>query len=435
MLKVAVATLGCKVNQCESAGIAESLAARGMTPVPCEEAADCYIINTCTVTGRTDYQSRQLIRRAIRRNPAAVVVVTGCYAQRAPEEIARIPGVRIVAGNAEKERLPDILLETAAGSQQLLVGDIRGERGISHLEAAVFPEHTRAFLKIQDGCNAFCSYCIVPHSRGRSRSLTPAEVTERIAALAKAGYREAVLTGIHLGAYGRDLTPPANLTALVRGIVEACPVERLRLSSIEPQEVTDELIALVDASGPVCRHLHIPLQSGDDATLSAMNRDYDAAFFRELVNRIVDTIPGVAVGIDVMAGFPGETEAAFLNTLRLVEELPLAYLHVFPFSRRPGTPAAEMEGQIPEGVKKRRAEILRSVGAAKRRAFAGGFIGKPLAVLIEGRKDKATGFPLGFSDNYIPVVACGGPPGANRIVRVLPTAFQNDRLMAEVIHE
>ncbi len=320
MVRVAVVTLGCKVNQCESAGIAEAMAARGMTIVPFEAEADVYVVNTCTVTGRTDYQSRQLIRRAIRRNPAATVFVTGCYAQRAPEEIARIPGVRVVAGNAEKANLPQLLQELAAGGEALVrVGDIRDEQEFSRLGASTFPEHTRAFLKIQDGCDAFCSYCIVPHSRGPSRSLPPGEVASRIASLAAGGYREVVLAGIHLGAYGRDLTPPAELAGVIRRVTAERPVERLRLSSIEPREVTDELIALMGSSRVLCRHLHIPLQSGDDGILAAMRRDYDAAFFRDLLRRIGAAVPGVAVGIDVMVGFPGESEDAFANTLRLVE--------------------------------------------------------------------------------------------------------------------
>jgi threonylcarbamoyladenosine tRNA methylthiotransferase MtaB len=437
MVRVAVATLGCKVNQCESAGIAEALAARGMTLVPFVEAADGYIINTCTVTGRTDYQSRQLIRRAIRRNPAAAVLVTGCYAQRTPEEIARIPGVRFITGNGEKERIADILFEMTADVPQILVGDIRKEKAISRLRATVFPEHTRSFLKIQDGCNAFCSYCIVPHARGASRSLPPEEVLERIIAISRAGCREVVLTGIHLGAWGRDLEPRADLADLIRRIADGCAVERLRLSSIEPRELTGELIALIGAlaaSGKVCRHLHIPLQSGDDAILSAMRRDYDAAFFRNLVRKLHTAVPGIAIGVDVMAGFPGETEEAFANTLRLVQELPIAYLHVFPFSRRPGTPAATMAGQVPEEEKKKRAQRLRTVGTAKRQAFAEGFIGTPLDVLVEDRTDKHTGLPVGFSDNYIPV-AVGGDAAANRLVRVMPESFRGGCLIAEVIRE
>lgn len=433
--RVAVATLGCKVNQCESAGIGEALVARGITLVPFGEVADGYIINTCTVTGRTDYQSRQLIRRAIRQNPTAAVLVTGCYAQRAPEEIAQIQGVRFITGNAEKEKIPDILCEMTAGVPRVLVGNIQDEKGISRLGATHFPEHTRAFLKIQDGCDAFCSYCIVPHARGASRSLPFEEVAERISSISRAGYREVVLTGIHLGAWGRDLQPRTELVTLIGQLVEGCAVERLRLSSIEPRELNAELIALIGTSGTLCRHLHIPLQSGDDGILAAMHRDYDAAFFRNLVRDILEAVPGIAVGIDLMAGFPGETEQAFANTLHLVEEMPIAYLHVFPYSRRPGTPAAMMAGQIPEPEKKRRAERLRALGTIKRQDFAEKFIGTPLSVLIESRTDKATGFPVGFSDNYIPVAVRGEGAAANRIVRVMPEAFRDGRLIGEVIPE
>jgi threonylcarbamoyladenosine tRNA methylthiotransferase MtaB len=433
IFKVAMTTLGCKVNQCESAGIAEAIAVRGITLVPFEAEADCYIVNTCTVTARTDDQSRRLIRRAIRRNPAAVVLVTGCYAQRAPEEVARIPGVRIVAGNGEKSRLTEFLDKLAVGKgPQVHVGDILSETKFSSLGPTAIPGHTRAFLKIQDGCNALCSYCIVPRVRGGSRSLQPAEIQEGVDSLARRGFREVVLSGIHLGAYGRDLVPATDLTAVVRRIVEERPIGRIRLSSIEPREITAELLSLMGSSGIICRHLHIPLQSGDDGILTAMNRDYDAAFFRDLIRKILATIPGIAIGIDVMVGFPGETEAAVANTLQLVEELPFAYFHVFPFSRRPGTPAAVMPDQVPEADKKQRVERLRTIGAEKRRTFAEAFIGAPLAVLIEGKKDKPTGFFTGFSDNYIPVV-CRGAADANRIVSALPGSFRNGRLIAEVI--
>ncbi len=433
MLKVALATLGCKVNQCESAGIAEALLARGMALVPFEEEADCYIINTCTVTGRTDGESRRLIRRTIRRNPAAAVVVTGCYAQRSPEEIAGIPGVRMVAGNEEKSRIPEFIEGMAPNGPLIRVGEIGKE--IVRPAAASFPGHTRAFLKIQDGCDACCSYCIVPHVRGGSRSLPPEEVLGRISSLCGAGFREVVLTGIHLGAYGRDLLPAAKLASLVRRIAEESPLERLRLSSIEPREVTDELLFLLgNGSGRICRHLHIPLQSGDDAILAAMNRDYDGGFFRGLIDRVRSTVPGIAVGIDVMAGFPGETEAAFDRTVRLVEGLPVAYLHVFPFSRRPGTPAASMPDQVSGEEKKRRTARLRALDAAKRRAFAEGSLGETLDVLVEARQDRETNHFVGFSDNYIPVIVRGNVP-VNRIVRVRPDAFRNGRLIAEPLPE
>ena len=435
MLKVAVTTLGCKVNQCESAGISEALLARGMALVPFEEEADCYIINTCTVTGRTDGESRRLIRRTIRRNPAAAVLVTGCYAQRSPEEIAGIPGVRMVAGNAEKTRIPEFIEEMSANGPRIRVGEIGKEKEIVRPAAASFPGHTRAFLKIQDGCDASCSYCIVPHVRGGSRSIPPEEVLGRISSLGGAGFREVVLTGIHLGAYGRDLQPAADLSSLVRRIAEGSSVERLRLSSIEPREVTDELLALIgNSSGRICRHLHIPLQSGDDAILAVMNRDYDGDFFRGLIEKVRCAVPGIAMGIDVMAGFPGETEAAFERTLRLVEELPVAYLHVFPFSRRPGTPAASMTGQVSQEEKMRRTQRLRALGAAKRRSFAERFLGKTLEVLVEERQDRETRHLVGLSDNYIPV-AVRGDVSANRIVRVRPEAFRNGRLFAEALAE
>jgi threonylcarbamoyladenosine tRNA methylthiotransferase MtaB len=435
---VGVATLGCKVNQCESAGIAAQLVNLGLRLVPFESVADCYIVNTCTVTAGTDAQSRQLIRRAIRRNPQAAVLVTGCYAQRAPQEIARISGVRVVAGNAEKAGLAVLLGPLAAADAApeplLRVSDIGRETEFVPLGTTVFPEHTRAFLKIQDGCNASCTYCIVPHARGRSRSLPPARVFEAVDALAAQGYREVVLTGIHLGAYGRDLSPAADLSGLVGGLAGRGAIDRLRLSSVEPREVTGGLLMTMAASPSICRHLHIPLQSGDDQILSAMKRDYDAAFFRELVGRATEAVPGIAIGVDVLAGFPGETEEAFLNTCRLIEALPVAYLHVFPYSRRPGTPAAALPDQVPEAEKKQRARRLRQIGTAKRRAFAEGFLGTPLQVLVEDRTDPDDGLATGFSDNYLPVAIRGGAI-ANRIVWAVPRTFRNGRLIAEVLHD
>ena len=438
MFKVAVTTFGCKVNQCESAGIAEAMAARGMTLVPFEEEADCYIVNTCTVTG----QDRLPVPPA---HPPGDPEKPGGGRPR-----DRLLRPESAGGDRPDSRCPDRRRKRGkvAHLPELIRGTGRGKRaagpGRRHPEAKKgsplsgqpsFPGHTRAFLKIQDGCDAFCSYCIVPRARGGSRSPPACRGRWRGSpSLAGRGYREVVLSGIHLGAYGRDLVPATDLTAVVRRIVDERPIERLRLSSIEPREVTDELLSLIGSSGIVCRHLHIPLQSGDDGILAAMNRDYDAAFFRDLIRKILATIPGIAIGIDVMVGFPGETEAAFANTLRLVEELPFAYLHVFPFSRRPGTPAAAMPGQVPEADKKQRVERLRTVGAEKRRAFAEKFIGAPLTILIEGKKDKSTGFFVGFSDNYIPV-ACRGAADANRIVSALPGSFRNGRLIAEVIHE
>ncbi len=443
-MKVAVATLGCKVNQYESAGIMDALREGDFSLVPFTDPADCYIINTCTVTGKTDYQSRQLIRRATRNNPDAAVIVTGCYAQTAPEDVARIPGVTIVAGTHEKENIPDLLRQMVDGippapplaPPRVLVGDIFRIREMSPLEAKTFPGRTRGFLKIQDGCNAFCSYCIVPYARGKSRSLPEEEIMRRVDAFTAAGYREVVVTGIHLGAYGQDLTPPSSLLRILENVEKNERVERLRLSSLEPAEIAADLIALMQGAKHLCRHFHIPLQSGDSRILTLMKRDYDAGFFKNLVEKIVHAIPDVAIGIDVMVGFPGEGEKEFSNTARLIEELPIAYLHVFPYSERPGTPAANLPGKVGEREKKKRGEMLRDLGKKKRALFAERFKGKKLTVLIEGRKDRKTGCLQGFSGNYIPVVATNAAvEQVNRIASVVPEEYRDGKLFGRIVHD
>ena len=434
MIKVAISTLGCKVNQYESAGILEELDKNVFLPVPFHTKADCYIINTCTVTGRTDYQSRQLIRRAIRMNPDAFIIVTGCYAQVAPGDIARIPGVSLIAGTAEKENIPQILEHLVKGDPQLLVTDICQAREFSNLSPLKFPGHTRAFLKIQDGCNSFCSYCIVPYARGPSKSLAEREVFHKIETLARTGFREIVLTGIHLGVYGEDLAPPSNLFNILDYVEKNKSVERLRLSSIEITEITDDMIGLMKKSTILCRHLHIPLQSGDDRILSAMRRNYDSAYFKKHMEEIWRMLPHSALGIDVMVGFPGEGEEEFNNTITLVEELPIAYIHVFSYSERPGTLAIELPGKVNDAVKRRRSEIVRNLGRIKRKTFAERFIGKKLAVLVEDKKDNETGSMKGFSDNYIPVVIRNGNSSlVNHIVNVIPDDSRDGKLYGRII--
>ncbi|MEN6321474.1 MAG: tRNA (N(6)-L-threonylcarbamoyladenosine(37)-C(2))-methylthiotransferase MtaB [Syntrophaceae bacterium] len=434
MISVAISTLGCKVNQYESAGILEKLDKSIFTTVPFYTKADCYIINTCTVTGRTDYQSRQLIRRAIRMNPDACIIVTGCYAQVAPEELARIPGVTLIAGNAEKENIPEIIKYIVKRNQRVSVSDICSVRNFSGLNPLKFPGHTRAFLKIQDGCNCYCSYCIVPYARGPSRSLPETEVLNRIEMLALAHHREIVLTGIHLGVYGHDLIPPTKLYKILEYVEKNRTVARVRLSSLEITEIADDIIRLMQEGTTLCRHLHIPLQSGDDKILAAMRRNYDPTFFKSRLEKIVKTVPGVAIGIDVMVGFPGEGEEEFNSTLQLIEELPVAYLHVFPYSERPGTLASGLPGKINETVKKRRSEILRSLGRKKRMVFAARFIGVKMAVLVEDNKDKKTGFWKGFSDNYIPMIIKNGNSSlANCIVNVIPDYVRDGKLYGRIV--
>ncbi|BDV44092.1 tRNA (N(6)-L-threonylcarbamoyladenosine(37)-C(2))-methylthiotran sferase MtaB [Geotalea uraniireducens] len=427
MEKVAITTLGCKINQFESAAICESLDREGFQLVPFEEAADIYVINTCTVTARTDAESRRLVRRALRRNPAARVVVTGCYAQVAPEELSVLPGVTLVVGNSEKRGLVELLKE--ASPAQVHVTDISRERTAAGLILESFAEHTRAFLQVQNGCDAFCSYCIVPYARGRNRSVPPDEALAGVRSFAGRGFQEVVLTGIHLGSYGTDLEPPTSLLALLEAIERQQLVPRLRIGSVEPNEVSDDLIAWLARSTTACPHLHLPLQSGDDRVLARMNRHYSAVSFRGVVTRLVAALPDICIGCDVIVGFPGETEEEFAATRTLVEELPIAYLHVFPYSRRPGTPAAGMAGQVDGAVIRRRAAELRDVAERKKRAYYERFVGRELAVLVQ---DGSDGVVTGLSRNYIPVTFAGEPTLINREVAVRATGMTTDGMMGVI---
>ncbi|RNC71401.1 MAG: tRNA (N(6)-L-threonylcarbamoyladenosine(37)-C(2))-methylthiotransferase MtaB [Desulfuromonadales bacterium] len=430
MQTVAITTLGCKINQFESAAMIESLGKEGFRVVPFEEGADVYVINTCTVTAKTDAESRRLIRRALRHNPAARVVVTGCYAQVAPDAVKDLPGVALVVGNSEKKGIAGILRD-AVPADRVLVSDISRERTVEGLALESFAEHTRAFLQVQNGCDAFCSYCIVPYARGRSRSVPFDESLQGIRTFAAQGFREVVLTGIHLGAYGLDLTPPSNLLALLEAAERERAVPRLRVGSVEPNEVTDELIAFLGRSTIVCHHLHMPLQSGDDQVLSRMNRRYTAASVRETVEKLVAAVPDIAIGCDVIAGFPGETDEEFERTLRLLDELPVAYLHVFPFSRRDGTPAARMAEQVDGRVIKARAETLRALGERKRREYCTGFVGRELLVLVQNRE--RDGELMGLSRNYLSVRLSGDGGATNTEVAVRVTEVTADGVRGVIV--
>ena len=434
LIKVGLATLGCKVNQYESAALAEDLQRNNFLLVPFNSLADVYIINTCTVTAFSDFQSRQLIRRARRSNPQAKILVTGCYAQIAPADIAAIEGVSFVVGNNRKNQITELLKNNSAASSRLLTDDISREKEFTRMPLARFYGRTRAFLKIQDGCNSFCSYCIVPYARGKSRSLPPPEVLQAMARFNQKNYQEVVLTGIHLGAYGYDLKPASSLSSILRQMLERNRHIRIRLSSIEPNEITDELINLFKNSDNLCPHLHIPLQSGDDKILKLMKRNYDTNFYRNLIENILLNLGNMAIGIDVMAGFPSESEEHFNNTLKFLENLPIAYLHVFPYSERPGTKAQNIQPKIPEALKKERAAILRNLSAQKREKFALRFLGKPLQVLVEQTKDKKTGLAKGFSQNYLPFLLQGNiTSSANTIVKVQAEKYLDGKLYGKII--
>ncbi|PNU20716.1 tRNA (N(6)-L-threonylcarbamoyladenosine(37)-C(2))-methylthiotransferase MtaB [Geothermobacter hydrogeniphilus] len=402
---VAIATLGCKTNQFESAAMEERLREAGYQVIPFEEGADLVVVNTCTVTAATDSQSRNLIRRARRLNFDCRVIVTGCYAQVDPAVISSIPGVAMVIGNDEKKDLLRYLAEEREA--QLVAVDNHGHgRGQLPLSLSSFTERSRAFVQIQSGCDAFCSYCIIPYARGSSRSLPVEEVLRQVAGLADRGFPEVVLTGIHMGAYGKDLEPETNLLELVRRIEDEIELPRLRLGSLEPTEIPDGLISLMSDSDKICPHLHIPLQAGDNEVLGRMNRHYDTAFFHQLIERIHRKLPEAAIGLDVIAGFPGESESEFENTRRLIENLPISHLHVFPYSRRPGTPAASMPDQVPRDVARQRCAILRSLGERKNRSFAEQFIGRVLEVVVEG--GNRGGWGRGLARNYLTVQFRGG---------------------------
>lgn len=435
-VKVGVATLGCKVNQYESAALAEELQGKNFLLVPFNSFADVYIINTCTVTSFSDYQARQLINRAHRANPQAKILVTGCYAQIAYLTLAQIEGVTFVVGNDQKKNIADILTDKMSISSRIFVDDIFRQDEFCFMPVSRFRDRTRAFLKIQDGCNSFCSYCIVPYARGKSRSLSAQDVLTALSRFNDENYKEIVLTGIHLGVYGHDLEPATTLSQLLHSVFNSPWNMRCRLSSIEPREINADLLNIFKNNDLLCPHLHIPLQSGDDNILKLMNRDYNTRFYRNIMEKVCSEVDNIAIGVDVMAGFPTESEDQFKNTLNFLEELPVAYLHVFPYSERPQTAAQNFQPKIPPAVKKERAAILRDLSTRKREKFALRFLGKSLNVLVEKTKDKKTGLLKGFSENYLPFLMNGNiASAANKIVTVRAEKYSDGKLYGKIISE
>ncbi len=381
-----------------------------------DETADLCIINTCAVTQKASQQSRQAVRHAIGLNPNARILVTGCYAQVEPDEIRKIAGVYEIVAHEEKLCIPGRFhhpnpIEADESPQP---NDVFGT-----FSPTAPINRTRPFLKIQDGCNAFCTYCIVPYARGRSRSMHPDRVLENTRQLKNAGFREVVLSGIHLGCYGRDLeSRQMGLIDLLNRIDAEGTIDRVRLSSIEPLELSEDIIGLVAISSRICDHFHIPLQSGDDRILKQMRRPYDLNQFRKLVFTIHQWIPDAAIGVDVLVGFPGETDGAFQNTYRLIEDLPISYLHVFPFSPRKGTPASRYPDQITADVKKMRCQQMRQLGLKKKKAFYKKFLSKNIKVLIEEIRELDSGNLKGKTSNYIDVTVEGPDALQNQIVIV-----------------
>jgi threonylcarbamoyladenosine tRNA methylthiotransferase MtaB len=431
MRKFKIKTLGCKVNQAESETIGRQLEEAGWRWVGPQDPADICIVNTCTVTQRASMQSRQAVRQAIRNDPRAEVIVTGCYAQIAPDEIRAIDGVDTVVGHEQKRDIAERIL---GRNRKVDRAPEAADRKYQTSNVAI-GHRARPFYKIQDGCNAFCTYCIVPHARGPSRSLPLETALAGIERIQSAGYSEVVLTGIHLGTYGRDLSPPTDLLQLLRRIREGRSIQRVRLSSIEPLEMTGDLIDHIaqSQSGPgrVCAHVHIPLQSGDDGILNKMRRPYSRQYFRDLITEVRRRLPEAAIGVDTLIGFPGESRQAFEDTHRLVADLPVTYLHVFPFSARRGTPAYHYSDKVGDEEIRRRCLKMRKLGKIKKSEFYNKYIDKLLEVIVETTSPTGGSF-TGTSANYIPVQieSASAVPSEKALVWVRGQAVSPDlRLM------
>jgi threonylcarbamoyladenosine tRNA methylthiotransferase MtaB len=430
-VRVAVTTLGCKVNQYDTAVMQRLFAEKAWTRVGFDEEADAYVVNSCTVTDRADADARRLARRARRTNPAARVIMTGCYAQTSPTVVAGLDYVDYVIGLG---RLPD-LLDAVQGelAERVAVSDLRQAGEVATLGIESFPGRTRAFVKVQEGCNLFCTFCIVPVARGRSRSVPPRKVIEEIDRLEARGYREIVLTGVHLGGYGGDLDPPHSLAWLLEAVAERAPRLRVRVSSIDPPEVDERFVDVLASSAVFCDHLHVPLQAGDDDVLARMRRQYTTADAAAALDRVRERLPDVCLGTDVITGFPGETEEEFERGLAWIEERELAYLHVFPYSQRSSTAAAKRWAPLPEHVAHERACRMRALDRRLRRRFQDRFIGRTASVLFETAHEPATGMLKGYSSNYLPVICDLDDHWANRIVDAEIVGRRGPRLEARPV--
>ncbi len=430
MKSVAFHTLGCKVNQYDTQAMIEALA-KDYRIVSSEEGADIYIINTCTVTNRADQKSRQQIRNIIRENPGAFVAVTGCYAQRFPQKIAEIQGVDLILGSQEKNRIAPFLNGGEKNSRpEVFVENIDSYSRYDTLSVSKHRSHSRAFVKIQDGCQNYCSYCIIPYVRGKERSRPFKDTLEEVRELVRNGYKEIVLTGIRLGSWGEDLSNGLTLAALLEKVSEIEDLKRIRLSSLEPRDLNEDLIDRIAQLPRVCRHLHVPLQSGDDQTLKAMNRPYDTFYYQDLIESIREKMEGVAITTDIMVGFPGEVKKEFENTYNFVKKMKFAKMHIFRYSPRPGTPATQLKGKVREQEIKKRSRRLLELSSKMQEGFNRSFLGETLEVLVERRKENDC--LTGLTDNYIRVIFDGPENLVNKIVKVKITQIKKGYVIGKL---
>lgn len=437
MAKIAFYTLGCKVNQADTASMENLFLRSGHQLVSFDGEADVYIINTCVVTNTGQRKSRQTIHRAIRKNPNALIVVTGCYPQTAAEEVEAIAGVDMIIGNQDRAQIVQLVEERLAHRQTDTldaVHKLTASTAFEEMAAGDITDKTRAFLKIQEGCNQFCTYCIIPYARGPLRSRSLESIRTETQRLISAGFKEIVLIGIHLGCYGKENPDGPTLYDAVKTVLDVPGVQRLRLGSLESVEVEPRLLTLMQEDARFCRHLHLPLQSGCDKTLQAMHRPYTTAKFKTLLADIKTRVPDIAITTDVIAGFPGETEADFETTCKFAESCGFSKMHIFPFSARKGTPAEKFAGAVTEAVKKERADILGKIDETMHKAFLQAMVGQNAEVLFEQPADED--YFEGLTGNYQRVfVKSGGCNLGGEILPVKITAFDGEKLLGEIIKD
>lgn len=437
MAKIAFYTLGCKVNQADTASMENLFLRSGHQLVSFDGEADVYIINTCVVTNTGQRKSRQTIHRAIRKNPNALIVVTGCYPQTAAEEVKAIAGVDMIIGNQDRAQIVQLVEERLAHRQTDTldaVHKLTASTAFEEMAAGDITDKTRAFLKIQEGCNQFCTYCIIPYARGPLRSRSLESIRTETQRLISAGFKEIVLIGIHLGCYGKENPDGPTLYDAVKTVLDVPGVQRLRLGSLESVEVEPRLLTLMQEDARFCRHLHLPLQSGCDKTLQAMHRPYTTAKFKTLLADIKTKVPNIAITTDVIVGFPGETEADFETTCKFAESCGFSKMHIFPFSARKGTPAEKFAGAVTEAVKKERADILGRIDETIHKAFLQAMVGQTAEVLFE--QPAGEDYFEGLTGNYQRVfVKSGGRNLGGEILPVKITAFDGEKLLGEIIKD
>ena len=440
-VKVAFTTLGCRTNQNDTAEMQTVLENEGFSIVGPQEQADVYVINTCTVTAKSDSSSRQAVKKSLAINDGAMVIFTGCYAQNSPEEAAQIPGLDVVLGNANKLEISEAIKtqmhrlqeEDAFGQPLVHMSDITQKWDFKTIPVSDFHGKTKAFIKVQTGCDEACSFCTVVRARGRSISDSRSNILKNVRHSLKAGFREITLTGINLGTYGMDSDPPETFSSLVEDILNLPGEFRVRLSSINPMEIDDRLINLMAERDKLCSHFHIPLQSGDDNVLARMRRNYTAQQYREVVEKIADRNPGLGLGADIIVGFPGETDAMFKNTRRIVEDLPFTTLHVFSYSPRKGTEASGFIDNVPKAVKKERHKILTELGTLKAQKYRESLKNQTVSVLVENSRDPHTGHLRGYSNTYVQVSFEGRDEWMSRIVPIRITEISEQRASGHLL--